>query len=100
MKKEPKWEKVIQELNDAGLEVVPLQKVIKNEKTVPGLVTDMFQNIVKDQEVVQEVNHQNTNQEKSIRNVIIRKRKVKNDILLLVPHPGKKKNFVPQCHAP
>merc|ERR1711935_829473 len=85
-KKEPKWEEVIQGLKVADPEVGPLPKVTKNEKTArgPDLVTEMFQNIVKDQKVVPEVNHQNKNHEKNTRNVIIKRRKVKNVILLLL----------------
>ena len=74
----------------ADPEVGLLLKVTKNEKTArgPDLVTEMFQNIVKDQKVVPEVNHQNESHEKSTRNVITKRRKVKNVILLLL-HLGK-----------
>merc|ERR1712008_424154 len=88
--KNTKWEDMMQELNlVVGPEVVPLLiKFTKNGKTVqnPGLIheKEMLQDIVKNPEVVHEVNRRKENHPtKSKKNGITKRRKPKSDGIIL-----------------
>merc|ERR1711956_52870 len=87
--KNTKWEDMMQELNlVVGPEVGPLLKFTKNGKTVqnPGLIheKEMLQDIVKNPEVVHEVNRRKENHPtKSIKNGITKRRKPKSDGIIL-----------------
>merc|ERR1712008_281935 len=87
--KNTKWEDMMIELNlVAGPEVGPLLKFTKNGKIVqnPGLIheKEMLQEIVKNLEVVHEVNRRKENHPtKSKKNGITKRRKPKSDGIIL-----------------